>query len=53
MKMYRKILVGSLLVLTVCLLGGCKNEKDTEFPKDKHGYPKHDIVLIFGVWKKT
>ena len=48
MKKNKKILIGSLLVLTVCLLSGCKKEKDTEFPKDKQGYPKHDIVLING-----
>lgn len=48
MKKNKKILIGSLLVLTVYLLSGCKKEKDTEFPKDKQGYPKHDIVLING-----
>ena len=48
MKNGRKILIGSLLVLTVCLLVGCQKEKDAEFPKDKQGYPKHDIVLING-----
>lgn len=48
MKMYRKILIAGLFVLTVCLLSGCQKEKDTAFPKDKQGYPKHDIVLING-----
>ncbi|WP_461812544.1 hypothetical protein [Faecalimonas sp.] len=30
MEIHKKILIGSLLVLMVCLLGGCRNEKDTE-----------------------
>ena len=37
MKKNKKILIGSLLVLTVCLLSGCKKEKvperQTRLPK--------------------